>query len=71
MSPRDEYVEQLKAQMSTCFAKWLQDELFHFDFQRHVKAISLMMEVGGLSGLGGLQVLARASRCLCDAAPGE
>lgn len=45
MAPRDEYVEQLKAQMSTCFAKWLQDELFHFDFQRHVKAISLMIEV--------------------------
>lgn len=45
MTPRDEYVEQLKAQMSTCFAKWLQDELFHLDFQRHVKAIGLMIEV--------------------------
>ncbi|XP_056908660.1 cytoskeleton-associated protein 5 isoform X5 [Takifugu flavidus] len=44
MTPRDEYVEQLKAQMSTCFAKWLQDELFHLDFQRHVKAIGLMIE---------------------------
>ncbi|XP_053175118.1 cytoskeleton-associated protein 5 isoform X3 [Scomber japonicus] len=43
-TPRDEYVEQLKTQMSTCFAKWLQDELFHFDFQRHVKAIGVMME---------------------------
>ncbi|XP_029289078.1 cytoskeleton-associated protein 5 isoform X2 [Cottoperca gobio] len=43
-TPRDEYVEQLKAQMSTCFAKWLQDELFHFDFQRHVKAIGVMIE---------------------------
>lgn len=58
MTPRDEYVEQLKAQMSTCFAKWLQDELFHFDFQRHVKAISLMIEVrlaflgGGRQGVG-------------------
>lgn len=31
--------------MSTCFAKWLQDELFHFDFQRHVKAIGVMIEV--------------------------
>lgn len=38
-------MEQLKTQMSTCFAKWLQDELFHFDFQRHVKAIGVMMEV--------------------------
>lgn len=45
MTPRDEYVEQLKTQMSTCFAKWLQDELFHFDFQRHVKAIGVMIEV--------------------------
>ncbi|XP_051239081.1 cytoskeleton-associated protein 5 isoform X2 [Dicentrarchus labrax] len=44
MTPRDEYVEQLKTQMSTCFAKWLQDELFHFDFQRHVKAIGVMIE---------------------------
>lgn len=31
--------------MSACFAKWLQDELFHFDFQRHVKAIGVMIEV--------------------------
>lgn len=45
MTPRDEYVEQLKTQMSTCLAKWLQDELFHFDFQRHVKAIGAMIEV--------------------------
>ncbi|XP_061578150.1 cytoskeleton-associated protein 5 isoform X3 [Cololabis saira] len=44
ITPRDEYVEQLKTQMSTCFAKWLQDELFHMDFQRHVKAIGVMME---------------------------
>ncbi|KAM7003260.1 cytoskeleton-associated protein 5 isoform 2-T4 [Tautogolabrus adspersus] len=44
MTPRDEYVEQLKTHMSTCFARWLQDELFHFDFQRHVKAIGVMIE---------------------------
>ncbi|XP_077424223.1 cytoskeleton-associated protein 5 isoform X2 [Vanacampus margaritifer] len=43
-TPRDEYLEQLKTQMSTCFVKWLQDELFHLDFQRHVKAISVMIE---------------------------
>ncbi|KAM9816605.1 cytoskeleton-associated protein 5 isoform 1-T2 [Syngnathus typhle] len=43
-TPRDEYLEQLKTQMSTCFAKWLQDELFHLDFQRQVKAISVMSE---------------------------
>ncbi|XP_078139030.1 cytoskeleton-associated protein 5 isoform X2 [Centroberyx gerrardi] len=44
LTPRDEYVEQLKTQMTTCFAKWLLDELFHFDFQRHVKAIGVMIE---------------------------
>uniref|UniRef100_A0A3B4TC70 Cytoskeleton associated protein 5 n=1 Tax=Seriola dumerili TaxID=41447 RepID=A0A3B4TC70_SERDU len=44
ITPRDEYVEQLKTQMSTCFAKWLQDELYHLDFQRHVKAIGVMIE---------------------------
>ncbi|XP_009296177.1 cytoskeleton-associated protein 5 isoform X3 [Danio rerio] len=44
ITPRDEYVEQLKTQMSTCLAKWLQDELFHFDFQHHVKAIGAMIE---------------------------
>ncbi|XP_073327582.1 cytoskeleton-associated protein 5 isoform X2 [Pagrus major] len=44
ITPRDEYVEQLKTQMSACFARWLQDELFHFDFQRHVKAIGVMIE---------------------------
>ncbi|XP_028287106.1 cytoskeleton-associated protein 5 isoform X2 [Parambassis ranga] len=44
ITPRDEYLQQLKAQMSTCLAKWLLDELFHSDFQRHVKAISVMIE---------------------------
>ncbi|XP_056137705.1 cytoskeleton-associated protein 5 isoform X2 [Lampris incognitus] len=44
MTPRDEYVEQLKSQMSGCFVRWLLDELFHFDFQRHVKAIGVMIE---------------------------
>ncbi|XP_061077698.1 cytoskeleton-associated protein 5-like isoform X3 [Conger conger] len=44
MTPRDEYVEQLKTQMCSCLAKWLLDELFHFDFQRHIKAIGAMIE---------------------------
>ncbi|XP_058500343.1 cytoskeleton-associated protein 5 isoform X2 [Solea solea] len=43
-TPRDEYVEQLKSRMCTCAAKWLLDELFHNDFQRHVKAIGVMIE---------------------------
>ncbi|XP_056382427.1 LOW QUALITY PROTEIN: cytoskeleton-associated protein 5 [Hyla sarda] len=43
-APRDEYIEQLKTQMSTCVAKWLQDELFHSDFQRHIKAMAVMTD---------------------------
>ncbi|XP_044126163.1 cytoskeleton-associated protein 5 isoform X1 [Bufo gargarizans] len=43
-APRDEYIEQLKTQMSTCLAKWLQDELFHADFQRHIKALAVMTD---------------------------
>lgn len=65
MTPRDEYVEQLKAQMSTCFAKWLQDELFHFDFQRHVKAIGLMIEVlWSFLGGGGQRGSERVNTCV-------
>ncbi|KAE8606436.1 hypothetical protein XENTR_v10010735 [Xenopus tropicalis] len=43
-TPRDEYVEQLKTQMSSCIAKWLQDELFHADFQHHIKGLAVMTE---------------------------
>ncbi|KAM8940030.1 cytoskeleton-associated protein 5 isoform 2-T2 [Pelodytes ibericus] len=43
-APRDEYIEQLKTQISPCFAKWLQDELFHADFQRQIKGINVLME---------------------------
>ncbi|NXF89408.1 CKAP5 protein, partial [Eubucco bourcierii] len=42
--PRDEYIEQLKTQMSSCVAKWLQDEMFHADFQHHNKALAVMIE---------------------------
>lgn len=64
-------MEQLKTQMSTCFAKWLQDELFHFDFQRHVKAIGVMIEVmfglintrGCVSGVAFVSVMKFA--CVC------
>uniref|UniRef100_A0A8C8E697 Cytoskeleton associated protein 5 n=1 Tax=Otus sunia TaxID=257818 RepID=A0A8C8E697_9STRI len=45
-TPRDEYIEQLKTQMSSCVAKWLQDEMFHADFQHHNKALAVMVEVG-------------------------
>ncbi|PKK31197.1 cytoskeleton associated protein 5 [Columba livia] len=43
-TPRDEYIEQLKTQMSSCVAKWLQDEMFHADFQHHNKALTVMIE---------------------------
>ncbi|KAM9557666.1 cytoskeleton-associated protein 5 isoform 1-T2 [Guaruba guarouba] len=43
-TPRDEYIEQLKTQMSSCVAKWLQDEMFHADFQHHNKALAVMIE---------------------------
>lgn len=43
-APRDEYIEQLKTQMSACLAKWVQDELFHTDFQRHIKVLAVMTD---------------------------
>ncbi|KAM3919905.1 cytoskeleton-associated protein 5 isoform 1-T1 [Leptodactylus fuscus] len=43
-TPRDEYIEQLKTQMSTCMARWLQDELFHADFQHHIKGLAVMTD---------------------------
>uniref|UniRef100_A0A5F9CT68 Cytoskeleton-associated protein 5 n=1 Tax=Oryctolagus cuniculus TaxID=9986 RepID=A0A5F9CT68_RABIT len=43
-APRDEYIEQLKTQMSSCVAKWLQDEMFHSDFQHHNKALAVMVD---------------------------
>ncbi|XP_028811983.1 cytoskeleton-associated protein 5-like isoform X2 [Denticeps clupeoides] len=44
ITPRDEFVEQLKTQMGSCVAKWLLEELFHADFQMHIKAIGTMIE---------------------------
>ncbi|TSM20280.1 Cytoskeleton-associated protein 5 [Bagarius yarrelli] len=44
LSPREEFVDQLKNQMAACAAKWLIEDLFHADFQKHIKAISTMME---------------------------
>uniref|UniRef100_V9K7I4 Cytoskeleton-associated protein 5 n=1 Tax=Callorhinchus milii TaxID=7868 RepID=V9K7I4_CALMI len=43
-TPRDEYTEQLKTQMSSCVAKWLQDEMFHPDFHHHIKALTVLIE---------------------------
>ncbi|XP_078271596.1 cytoskeleton-associated protein 5 isoform X2 [Rhinoraja longicauda] len=43
-TPRDEYSEQLKTQVSSCVAKWLQDEMFHSDFHHHIKALTVLLE---------------------------
>ncbi|XP_055505102.1 cytoskeleton-associated protein 5 isoform X2 [Leucoraja erinacea] len=43
-TPRDEYSEQLKTQMSSCVAKWVQDEMFHSDFHHHIKALTVLLE---------------------------
>lgn len=45
MTPREEFVDQLKTQMAACVAKWLMEDLFHTDFQKHIRAISTLMEV--------------------------
>lgn len=45
LTPRDEFVDQLKSQMAACVVKWLMEDLFHADFQKHIKAISTMVEV--------------------------
>ncbi|XP_076879237.1 cytoskeleton-associated protein 5-A-like isoform X2 [Brachyhypopomus gauderio] len=44
ITPREEFVEQLKIQMVPCVAKWLMEDLFHTDFQKHIKAIGTMIE---------------------------
>ncbi|XP_062987482.1 cytoskeleton-associated protein 5-like [Elgaria multicarinata webbii] len=41
-TPSSKYVEQLKAQMSGCLSNWLQEELFHSNFQHHIKALTVM-----------------------------
>ncbi|XP_053491174.1 cytoskeleton-associated protein 5 [Ictalurus furcatus] len=44
VTPREEFVDQLKNQMAACVNKWLMEDLFHTDFQKHIKAIRTMME---------------------------
>ncbi|XP_032094224.1 cytoskeleton-associated protein 5-like [Thamnophis elegans] len=41
-TPSSKYIEQLKAQMSGCFSNWLQEEMFHSNFQHHIKALAVM-----------------------------
>ncbi|CAK8693087.1 unnamed protein product [Clavelina lepadiformis] len=41
-SPREELVVQLQQQLSTCVGSSLLTELFHADFQRHLKAITML-----------------------------
>lgn len=51
LTPREEFVDQLKNQMAACVAKWLMEDLFHMDFQKHIKAIGTMMEVSPSPGI--------------------
>ncbi|XP_039174427.1 cytoskeleton-associated protein 5-like [Crotalus tigris] len=41
-TPSSKYIEQLKAQMSGCLSGWLQEEMFHSNFQHHIKALAVM-----------------------------
>ncbi|XP_034263432.2 LOW QUALITY PROTEIN: cytoskeleton-associated protein 5-like [Pantherophis guttatus] len=41
-TPSSKYIEQLKAQMSGCLSNWLQEEMFHSNFQHHIKALAVM-----------------------------
>ncbi|KAJ7324637.1 hypothetical protein JRQ81_017657 [Phrynocephalus forsythii] len=41
-TPSSKYVEQLKAQMSGCLSNWLQEEMFHSNFQHHIRALTVM-----------------------------
>lgn len=41
-TPNSKHVEQLKAQMGSCMSNWLQEELFHSNFQHHIKALTVM-----------------------------
>ena len=45
-APRDEFVEQLRDQMTTaCFNRNLITNMFHSDFKYHLKAIDMLIEV--------------------------
>ncbi|XP_053160664.1 cytoskeleton-associated protein 5-like [Hemicordylus capensis] len=41
-TPSSKYVEQLKGQMCGCLSSWLQEELFHSNFQHHIRALTVM-----------------------------
>lgn len=41
-TPSSKYVEQLKAQMCGCLSNGLQEELFHSNFQHHIRALAIM-----------------------------
>nr|XP_039262114.1 cytoskeleton-associated protein 5-like [Styela clava] len=43
-APRDEIVVQLKTQMTPCVGSGLFAELFHADFQHHLKALNLLTQ---------------------------
>lgn len=49
MTPRDEFVDLLRDQMTTaCFNRNLIANMFHSDFKYHLKAIDMLTEVSAL-----------------------
>ena len=44
-SPRDELTTQLQQQLQTCVSPALVSEMFHADFQHHLKAIGMLLQV--------------------------
>lgn len=49
--PRDELVQQLQQQLSTCIGTNLLSELNHQDFQHHLKAVGILMDVSMIAVL--------------------
>ncbi|CAM5137658.1 unnamed protein product [Eretmochelys imbricata] len=43
-TPSNRYAEQLKAQMCSCVSNWLQEEMFHSNFQHHIKALAILVK---------------------------
>ncbi|XP_065267515.1 cytoskeleton-associated protein 5-like [Emys orbicularis] len=43
-APSNKYAEQLKAQMCSCVSNWLQEEMFHSNFQHHIKALAILVK---------------------------
>eukprot|EP00051_Salpingoeca_urceolata_P019401 m.283246 g.283246 ORF g.283246 m.283246 type:complete len:2080 (+) comp19412_c0_seq6:220-6459(+) len=43
-TPRDEFVQQLQAQMKSCVSEWVHELMFSTDFRSHAKALDALIE---------------------------